>query len=227
MTVSRAHQLYIEAVLDGRASRAKRIKKPRTIKDKRKIFDLDIAPKIGKRSICEITEDDLVKLVNDKGKTAKVRANRLAAELKVFFGWAAGLRGREIGLKIDPSKQLGDLKFPEKPRTRKLSQDEIAWYLKGVAQEKCLTIRRGLLLLLLTAVRIPKPVTAITSNIFAGPCAGSPLWDPAHGQGEDATCRFVPINGLVHAIGTSFMATTPHFGVTVSIAGSSPKSEAA
>ncbi|WP_343611083.1 Arm DNA-binding domain-containing protein [Novosphingobium sp.] len=131
MTVSRAHQLNMEAVLDGRASRAKPINKPRTIKDKRKIFELDIAPKIGKRSIYEVTEDDLVKLVNDKCKTAKVRANRLAAELKVFFGWATGLRGREIGLKVDPSKQLGDLKFPEKPRTRKLCQDEIAWYLKG------------------------------------------------------------------------------------------------
>jgi hypothetical protein len=64
----------MEAVLDGRASRAKRKNKPRTIKDKRKMFDSDIAPKIGARSIFEITEDDLIKLVNDKGKTAKIRA---------------------------------------------------------------------------------------------------------------------------------------------------------
>jgi hypothetical protein len=40
-----------------------------------------------------------------------VRANRLAAELKVFFGWAASLRGLEIGLETDPSRRLGDLRF--------------------------------------------------------------------------------------------------------------------
>jgi hypothetical protein len=56
-----------------------------------------------------------------KGKTAKMRANRLAAELKVFFGWTASLRGTEVGLEVDPSRRLGDLRFPETPRSRKLS----------------------------------------------------------------------------------------------------------
>lgn len=50
-----------------------------------------------------------------------MRANRLAAELKVSFGWASSLRG----LENDPSCRLGDLKFPEVPRQRKLSLEEI------------------------------------------------------------------------------------------------------
>lgn len=168
MTVRRAHELYMEAVLDGRASRAKRKNKPRTIRDKRKMFNADIAPKLGDRSIYEVTEEDLIRLVNDKGKGAKVRANRLAAELKVFFGWAAGLRGKEVGLASDPSLRLGDLKFPENPRTRKLSHEEIAWYLKGVALEKSSTIRRGLILLLLTAARISEVVLARSDEFVDG-----------------------------------------------------------
>src|SRR5690606_32409148 len=102
MTVARAHKLYMVAVREGRASRAKRPNKPRTIKDKLEIYDRDIAPKLAARSIYDVTETDLIKLVEAKGKSAKVRANRLAAELKVFFGWASSLRGLEVGLENDP-----------------------------------------------------------------------------------------------------------------------------
>ncbi len=77
MTVARAHAFYIQAAREGRASRAKRVNRPRTIVDKLKIFRCDIEPKLGKKSIYEITETDLLKLVNAKGKSAKVRANRL------------------------------------------------------------------------------------------------------------------------------------------------------
>ena len=90
------------------------------------IYKRDIAPKLASRSIYDVTEADLIRLVEAKGKTAKVRANRLAAELKVFFGWAASLRGLEVGLETDPGRRLGDLKFPEIARSRKLSLTELA-----------------------------------------------------------------------------------------------------
>lgn len=51
MTVARAHEIYIEAAREGRASRAKRVNSPRTIIDKLKIFRCDIEPTLGKRSI--------------------------------------------------------------------------------------------------------------------------------------------------------------------------------
>lgn len=167
MTVARAHKLYMEAVREGRASRAKRKNKPRTIADKFEIYNRDIAPKLAQKSIYEVTERDLINLVTSKGKWAKVRANRLAAELKVFFGWAASLRGLEIGLEIDPARRLGDLKFPETPRRRKLSLEEIEWFLKAVVEEER-DFRRGMLLWLLTAARISEVGQAKRTELVNG-----------------------------------------------------------
>lgn len=167
MTVERAHGLYMAAVREGRSSRAKRPNKPRTISDKLEIYDRDIAPKLAKRSIYAVTERELILLVEAKGKTAKVRANRLAAELKVFFGWAAGLRGLEVGLESDPSRRLGDLRFPETPRSRKLSLVEIEWFLRALVDEEQ-WVQRGMLLWLLTAARISEVARAKTAESVGG-----------------------------------------------------------
>lgn len=167
MTVARAHSLYMIAVREGRASRAKRPNKPRTIKDKLEIYSCDIATKLGSRSIYDVTEKDLIRLVEAKGKTAKIRANRLAAELKVFFGWAAGLRGLEVGLETDPSRRLGDLRFPETARSRKLSLLEIEWFLQALVEEER-WVQRGMLLWLLTAARLSEVVRAKTAENVNG-----------------------------------------------------------
>ena len=167
MTVAKAHGLYMVAVHEGRSSRAKRINKPRTIKDKMDVYNHDIAPTLGNRNIYEVTERDLINLVEAKGKTAKVRANRLAAELKVFFGWAASLRGLEVGLEADPSKRLGDLRFPERARTRKLSHPELEWFLQALVEEER-DFQRGLLLCLLSAARITEVARARSDEIVNG-----------------------------------------------------------
>jgi integrase len=167
MTVARAHALYMTAVRDGCASRAKRKNKPRTISDKVEIFQRDIAPKLGSRSIYEVTEKDLISLVVDKGKAAKVRANRLATELKVFFGWASSLRGMDIGLDIDPSRRLGDLRFPESPRKRYLNDQEIEWFLEALVEEE-MDCRRGMLLWLLTGARLSEVVQARCDELQDG-----------------------------------------------------------
>jgi integrase len=106
-----------------------------------------------------VSERDLVTLVTRKGRTAKIRANRLAAELKVFFGWAASLRGCEVGLEVDPARRLGDLRFPETARKRKLSEEEIELFLKAVAGE-ARNVRRAMILWLLTATRRSELVCA-------------------------------------------------------------------
>ncbi|MGN6849919.1 MAG: tyrosine-type recombinase/integrase [Sphingomicrobium sp.] len=167
MSVARAHGLYMIAVREGRSSRAKRPNKPRTISDKLEIYERDIEPRLGKRSIYEVTERDLIQLVQAKGKVAKIRANRLAAELKVFFGWAASLRGLEVGLEVDPSRRLGDLRFPETPRSRKLSLLEIEWFLKALVDEER-WVQRGMLLWLLTAARISEVARAKTAENVNG-----------------------------------------------------------
>lgn len=167
MTVAKAHALYMIAVHEGRSSRAKRPNKPRTIKEKFEIFERDIKPKLGHRIIYEVTERDLIKLVEAKGKTAKIRANRLAAELKVFFGWTASLRGLEVGLDIDPSRRLGDLRFPETARTRKLSLTELEWFLRALVDE-ARDFQRGMLLWLLTAARISEVAKARSDELAYG-----------------------------------------------------------
>ena len=166
MTVARAHKLYMVAVREGRSSRAKRPNKPRTVSDKLEIYNRDIAPKLAGKVIYDVTESDLVRLVTAKGKVAKIRANRLAAELKVFFGWAASLRGMEVGLESDPSRRLGDLRFPETARSRKLSLEEIEWFLLALAGEES-DYRRGMLVWLLTAARLGE-VTEARSEELAG-----------------------------------------------------------
>lgn len=167
MTVERAHGLYMDAVREGRSSRAKRPNKPRTISDKLELYKRDIAPKLGRKIIYDVTELDLIKLVETKGKTARIRANRLAAELRVFFGWAASLRGLEVSLEVDPSSRLGDLRFPETARTRTLSLQEMSWFLMALTEEERF-VQRGMLLWLLTAARLSEVVQARSQELFEG-----------------------------------------------------------
>lgn len=169
MTVEKAHTLYMVAVREGRASKAKKRNRPRTIREKLKIFNLDIRPRIGRTITYEVTERDLIQFVETKGKTAKVRANRLAAELKVLFGWAASLRGLAVGLETDPSRRLGDLRFPEVPRSRRLSTQELTWFLQAPVEERE-DFRWGMLLWLLTAVRFSKLVCARSAEVVDGAC---------------------------------------------------------
>ena len=159
MTVAAAHDLYMAAVREGRGSRAKRRNKPRTIADKEELYRHEIEPKLGRKQIFEITEADLTRLVLAKGKRTKVRANRLATELKVFFGWASSLRGCEIGLPANPAVRLSDLKFPEVPRKRTLTLEEIGWFLQALVNEPRL-YQRGMLLWLLTAARLSEVIHA-------------------------------------------------------------------
>lgn len=167
MTVARVHRLYMVAVREGRSSRAKRPNKPRTIQDKLDIYRRDIAPALAEKVIYEVAESDLVRMVIRKGKTARIRANRLAAELKVFFGWAASLRGMEVGLKEDPSRRLGDLRFPETARSRKLAEQELIWFLQALPEEQK-DYRRGMLLWLLTAARLAEVENARRDELCGG-----------------------------------------------------------
>jgi len=197
ITVDMAHCLYMAAAHEGRASRAKRPNKPRTISDKLEIYTRDIAPILGARSIFDVTEDDLIRLVESKGKTAKVRANRLAAELKVFFGWASSLRGLEVGLEGNPAARLGDLRFPETVRNRTLSLDELEWFLEALADEPR-DFRRGMLAWLLTAARFSEVVRARTDEIDDG------IWTIPFDRAKNSKTHTIALGPW----GTSLMASS-------------------
>lgn len=167
LTVTFAHQKYMIAVREGRASRAKRINKPRTIAEKEEIFRRDIEPIIGSKLMFDVTEDDLTSIVMKTGKRAKILANRIAGELKVFFGWAASLRGKEISLPSNPAARLTDLRFPEKPRKRSLSLEEIALFLRALVPEPRL-YQRAMLIWLLTAARLREVINARSDEFWDG-----------------------------------------------------------
>lgn len=63
---------------------------------------------------------------------------------------------------------MGDLRFPESARSRKLDLEEIEWFPKAVAQEEERDFRRGMILWLLTAARISEVVRAPSSEVVAG-----------------------------------------------------------
>ncbi len=186
LTVAFSHERYMEAVREGRASRTKKRNRPRTIADKLAIFDCDIAPQLGAKLIFDVTEDDLTKLVLAKGRKAPVRANRLGAELKVFFGWASSLRGTEIGLISNPAARLADLKFPEAPRSRKLSHDEIRWFLRALVDESRL-YQRGMLLWLLTAARISEVILARADEVVGN------VWTIPPDRAKNAHAHRIPL----------------------------------
>lgn len=167
LTVTFAHQKYMIAVREGRASRAKRINKPRTISEKEEIFRRDIEPVIGSKLMFDVTEDDLTSIVQDTGKRAKILANRIAGELKVFFGWAASLRGKEISLPSNPAARLTDLRFPEQPRKRSLSLEEIALFLRALVPEPRV-YQRAMLIWLLTAARLREVINARSDEFSDG-----------------------------------------------------------
>jgi hypothetical protein len=199
LTVAFAHERYMAAVREGRASRAKKLNKPRTIDDKLAIYNCDMAPKLADKLIFDVTEEDLTRLVLSKGRSARVRANRLAGELKVFFGWAASLRGTEIGLPSNPAARLTDLKFPEAPRSRILSLEEIEWFLRAVALESRI-YQRGLLLLLLTAARLSEVILARTAEYQEG------VWTIPQGRTKSARSHRIALGpwgqSLMRASGT-------------------------
>src|SRR3546814_15823684 len=65
------------------------------------------------------------------------------------------------------SDLLGDLRFPENPRSRKFSLQELEWFLKALVDEKR-WVQRGMLLWLLTAARISEAAQAKSAEYVNG-----------------------------------------------------------
>jgi integrase len=179
MTLDAAHVIYMAAARKGERKQLK----PRTLADKQSIYDRDIAPTLGKRPLVEITSDDLWAKVEAKAETTKVRANRLAAELKVMFGWFVSRAGQKAGiiLPVDPSTTLNGSHYAEsKGRSRVLSDEEIGWLFRALASDALSTndnlarlYRRAILLLLLTGCRfsevIEAPACEISGSVWTIP----------------------------------------------------------
>lgn len=155
-TLADGWSLYLADITRGE----RKVLKPRTLSDKRKIWSCDIEPYLGSMLLADITADDLWELVETKGEVSQVRANRLAAELKVIFGWFLSRAGQKAGVRlaVDPALSLNGKHYIEsKGRTRALSDDELGWFMSALAPEP-LRVRRAFLLMLLSGCRISEVI---------------------------------------------------------------------
>lgn len=167
MSLSDAHAIYMAAMRRG----DRKTLKPRTLDDKEKIFVRDVEPRLGRKALGKLTEDECWDAVYDKAKSSKVRANKMAGELSCFLRWCASREGQMDGirLKAHPAPTLNSNWFDTGPKANKrfLSIDEIGWLLQALVAEE-LVYRRGILLLLLTAARKNELLGAPASEIDDG-----------------------------------------------------------
>lgn len=166
LTVAEAYALY-EA--DVRSGKRKPIKES-SIAEKVGIFGRTIKPAIGDNPIADVTEKDLWTIIKNKSAVAPVQANRTAAELSVFFKWCRSPLGEEaLGflLPVDPTTRLRAFKNVETERKRWFDDEELALFLRAVADEPRAR-RRAALYLLLTGARLKEAVEAPASEVSNG-----------------------------------------------------------
>lgn len=167
LTVEKAHGLYLGAMQRGDRKKLK----PRTLSDKVAMYGRDIGPRLGKKSLLALTEDECWDAVYDKAKASKDRANKMAGELSCFLRWCVGREGRMAGIPAmsHPAPTLNSNWFPTGPKANKrfLGSDEIGWLLQALVDEE-LVYRRGVILLLLTAARRNELFGAQSSEIVDG-----------------------------------------------------------
>jgi integrase len=167
MSLADAHAIYMAAMHRG----DRKTLKPRTLYDKHAIYRRDVEPRLGKKMLSELTEDECWNAVYDKAKVSKVRANKMAGELSCFLRWCSSREGQMdgIGLKTHPAPTLNSNWFATgaKANKRFLSADEIKWLFHALVAEE-LVYRRGTLLLLLTAARRNELFGAPASEVVEG-----------------------------------------------------------
>jgi integrase len=159
MTVDAAHAIYMEAVNrnEHKTVRSRKAKplKPRTITEKLALYDRNVKPTLGTRPLRSIVQADLDAIVTGMGsRGSRIQANRVGAEMRVFFAFCCSRRGRAagVGIDVDPTVGIGELWYPEEERDRWLDGVELPLFLKALKGEERLH-QRALLLLLLTGCR--------------------------------------------------------------------------
>ncbi|WP_183029931.1 tyrosine-type recombinase/integrase [Altericroceibacterium spongiae] len=152
LTVEKVHTIYMDVLRRGERKQLK----PHTLYDKEVIFTRDIKPRLGKKLLLDLTENECWDAVYDKAKASKVRANKMAGQLSCFLRWCAGREGRMAGIELaaHPAPTLNSNWFCTGPQanTRFLNDEELEWLFRALCDEE-LTYRRGFILLLLTAAR--------------------------------------------------------------------------
>jgi integrase len=122
-TLTWLFERYMEA--EGEAQRSG--------KEKRRMYERDIKPLLGSRSIFDIEHDDLSKIVSDKAVTSPIQSNALVRLLSRLFRWAVRDARTMTGLKINPMADVVTLSKPAS-RDRYLDSRELRYLMIALAE---------------------------------------------------------------------------------------------
>jgi integrase len=132
------HSDMVDALLDSYLTRVDTNNRPRTTQEIRRAIDRRIRPAWTGRKIGSITGSDLEMLVASVAKTGgPVAANRTFSIARTFLNFCVRRRNRDGRGVIQVSPAAGftrkDDLFPEKPRSRVLSDEElrVLWLATG------------------------------------------------------------------------------------------------
>ncbi|MBY5357249.1 tyrosine-type recombinase/integrase [Rhizobium leguminosarum] len=122
--------------------------RPSTITERKRLFDKDVRPKFGKRTMKSIKRQEIVAHLDEVAERAPIVANRLLSLLRKFFNWAVQ---RDI-IDMSPMEKKIDRPSEETTRDRILTDDEVRllWLASGTIGYPFGPMAR---LLLLTAQR--------------------------------------------------------------------------
>lgn len=95
--------------------------RPSVVRERTRLFDKEVKPKWGKRSMRSITRLDVINLLDNVAERAPVLANRLLGLLRKFFSWAVD---RDI-IESSPMEKRIAAPGTETTRDRILTHDEI------------------------------------------------------------------------------------------------------
>ncbi|WMT78764.1 site-specific integrase [Bradyrhizobium sp. Ash2021] len=95
--------------------------KPRTTALYAMYFRVHVLPELGSKRAFEVSHTDIVRLHRKIGLRTKPTANRVVSLISAMFTW--GVKTRRIPIEANPAR--GVQLFPEQPRERYLTSDEM------------------------------------------------------------------------------------------------------
>lgn len=123
----------------------------RSGEEKQRVYNRDIKPAIGSKSIYQVTRTDLSAIVDAKVVKAPIMANALVALIKRWWRWSVTTGYGETQLEVDPAANLVKPSAPV-ARKRYFNDQEIEWFLRACRETET-SFADPWLLILYTAAR--------------------------------------------------------------------------
>lgn len=123
----------------------------KTWKEDERRLKLYLLPALANKQLSEVTRGDIAQVHAQLGISKPVMANRVREQVHTMYEKAIEWEILPDGHR-NPAKKIKD--FPEKSRTRFLSEAEVLRLFKALAYEPNVTLKAAILLLLLTGLRV-------------------------------------------------------------------------